>query len=110
MAHRDLLLAVVAAATAIATVGALAFVGLLAPHAARLVFGADHRLLVPGSALIGAATVCAADAAAQQLTELAAAGGQPMGVPAGAITAIAGAVVLIRAARHQSTPSSGGRS
>ncbi|AXB42713.1 FecCD family ABC transporter permease [Amycolatopsis albispora] len=102
-----LLLAVVAAAAAIATVGALAFVGLLAPHAARLAFGADHRLLVPGSALIGAATVCAADAAAQQLTELAALGGQPLGVPTGAITAIAGAVVLVRAARRQSALTSG---
>ncbi|MEU6644651.1 iron ABC transporter permease [Saccharomonospora sp. NPDC046836] len=105
-----LLLAVVAAAAAIATVGALSFVGLLAPHAGRLVFGADHRRAIPGSALIGAATVCAADTVAQQLTTLAAAGERPLGIPTGAVTAIVGAVVLIRAARRLSTLTSGGQS
>ncbi|GAA0211459.1 iron chelate uptake ABC transporter family permease subunit [Saccharothrix mutabilis subsp. mutabilis] len=84
-----LLLAAVATSAAVAAVGATAFVGLLAPHAARWVVGPAHRRVVPASALLGAAAVAASDAV-----------GQLAHVPAGAITALLGAVVLVVVARR----------
>lgn len=106
------LLAVLATGGAVAAVGALAFVGLLAPYLARAVLGsrgaADPRLLVPAAALAGAGTVAAADVVAQLLTALAPAGDRPIGVPAGAVTAVAGAVVLIGIVRRRSRTTVGG--
>lgn len=103
-----LLGAVLATAAAVAAVGAVAFVGLLAPHAARLLAGAGHRLLLPASALAGAASVCAADFLAQGITLLVpAASSQRLGVPVGAVTALAGAVVLIVVARRYSSALAG---
>ncbi|XVV07035.1 iron chelate uptake ABC transporter family permease subunit [Actinosynnema sp. CA-248983] len=84
-----LLLAAVATSAAVAAVGATAFVGLLAPHAARWLVGPVHRHVVPASALAGAAAVSGADAV-----------GQVAHVPAGAITALAGAAVLVVVARR----------
>jgi iron complex transport system permease protein len=101
-----LLVAVLATASAVASVGALAFVGLLAPHAARALVGADHRVLLPAAAVAGAGVVGAADAVAQLLTQLviglALDTGRQIGVPAGAVTAVAGAVVLIGIVRRRS--------
>ncbi|MGW3472715.1 FecCD family ABC transporter permease [Saccharopolyspora sp. NPDC000995] len=102
-----LLIAVVMTAVAIASVGAMAFVGLLAPHAARALFGADHRFALPAAGLLGAATVCGADVVAQAVTSWAAERALA-GVPTGAVTAVIGAVVLIRVAR--TTPTAGGKS
>lgn len=48
-----MLLASLAVAGAVATVGAIGFVGLIAPHAARLCSGARYRQLVPVTALMG---------------------------------------------------------
>ncbi|GGM58134.1 Fe(3+)-citrate import system permease protein YfmE [Longimycelium tulufanense] len=92
--------AVLAVATAVSAVGAMSFVGLLAPHAARLLVGAEHRVLLPAAAMSGAAAVAGADALAQAVNSLA--GGQRMGVPAGAITAMVGAMVLVAVARRSS--------
>ncbi|MFP5021945.1 FecCD family ABC transporter permease [Pseudonocardia phyllosphaerae] len=105
------LVAVLATSGAVATVGALAFVGLLAPHLARAVLGrhgADPRAGVPATALAGAATVAAADAVAQFLTAVAPAGDRPLGIPAGAVSAVAGAVVLIGLVRRRSRTVTGG--
>ncbi|KOY60471.1 FecCD family ABC transporter permease [Photorhabdus heterorhabditis] len=41
-------------ALAVAFVGPIAFIGLIAPHIARMIFGEDHRFYLPASALIGA--------------------------------------------------------
>lgn len=84
-----LLLAALATSAAVAAVGATAFVGLLAPHAARGLVGPVHRWTVPASALTGAVAVVAADVV-----------GQLAHVPAGAITALFGAVVLVVVARR----------
>ncbi|MFC5996332.1 FecCD family ABC transporter permease [Pseudonocardia hispaniensis] len=97
-----LLLAVLATAAAVASVGALVFVGLLAPHAARALVGADHRVLLPAAAVAGAATVAGADFVAQLITRTAAGEAGRIGVPAGAVTALAGAVVLIGIVRRRS--------
>ncbi|MFO7156808.1 MAG: iron ABC transporter permease [Pseudomonadota bacterium] len=70
---------------AVSLTGLVAFVGLLVPHLLRLAFGADHRLLIPASALGGAIFLVAADLGARLLFPL-------LGteLPAGALTALAG--------------------
>lgn len=72
-------------AVAVSLTGLLAFVGLLVPHLARLVLGPDQRLLIPASALGGAAFLLFADTAARLLFV-------PLGteLPVGALTALAG--------------------
>jgi iron complex transport system permease protein len=83
-----------ATAAAVATAGVIGFVGLVVPHAVRLVVGPGHRRLLPLSALWGAAFVVAADLLARTVIA-------PAEVPVGVVTALAGApffVVLLR--RH----------
>ncbi|CAM3738492.1 iron ABC transporter permease [Kibdelosporangium persicum] len=92
-----LMLAVLTTSVAAATTGALVFVGMLAPHAARALVGSDQRVALPLSALIGAATVAAADIVAQNAS-----------LPAGAVTAVAGAVVMIHVAKRTSAATVGG--
>lgn len=101
-----LALAALATSAAVAAVGATAFIGLLAPHAARKLTGAPHRFLVPASALVGAGVLALADATAQLVT--AAVGRAEAGLPAGAVTALAGAAVLIALARRGSASITGG--
>jgi iron complex transport system permease protein len=67
----------------VAVGGAIAFVGLIVPHAVRLLFGEDVRIVLPGSLLLGAAFLIAADLVAR--TALA-----PNELPVGAITALLG--------------------
>jgi len=66
----------------------IAFVGVIVPHALRLRFGADHRLLGPCSVLVGAAFLAICDTLAR--TVLA-----PTEVPVGVITALAGGPFFI---------------
>jgi iron complex transport system permease protein len=83
-ARRWLLLAsslLVGAAVSVA--GLIGFVGLVVPHALRLALGPDHRLLVPASALAGAAFLVLCDTAARTML-----GGREL--PVGALTALAG--------------------
>lgn len=54
-----------AVAGAVAFCGLIGFVGLIVPHAVRLVAGGGHRWLIPISAVVGAAALIAADAAAR---------------------------------------------
>ena len=70
--------------TAVAFSGTIAFVGLIVPHALRLVTGADHRVLVPLSALGGAVFMLAADTLARLVIS-------PAEVSVGIITALVGA-------------------
>jgi iron complex transport system permease protein len=60
-------LAGVLTALTVALAGPLAFVGLIAPHAGRLILGPAHRPLVVGSALVGIAIVVGADVARQAI-------------------------------------------
>ena len=71
------------AATAVAVAGVIGFVGLLVPHAVRLVFGTDYRRLLPLSALFGASFLIAVDTFAR--TALA-----PQELPVGVMTALIG--------------------
>ena len=77
------------AALAVCMVGPIAFVGLLAPHAARLVVGARHRLLVPASLLAGGGVLVLADAG-RQLVDLG--GGR---LPVGVVTALVGGPIFL---------------
>lgn len=76
--------AVLLTAAATAAIGVIAFVGLVAPHAARLLVGRAHGRMLPLSALLGALLVVAADAVGR--TVLA-----PNQLPAGLVTALVGA-------------------
>ena len=82
---------------AVAFTGLVGFVGLVVPHAVRLVVGPDHRVVLPASALGGAAFLVLADALASVLFR--GLGAEP---PVGAVTAIIGAplfVMLLRSRR-----------
>ncbi|MFZ9692151.1 MAG: FecCD family ABC transporter permease [Phycisphaerales bacterium] len=72
------------AASAVAIAGPIAFVGLVAPHAARILVGPAHRWLVPASALCGVILLVGADVARQPIDL--GAGRLPIGV----LTAILG--------------------
>ena len=85
-------LAALLAALAVAVSGVIGFVGLVVPHAVRLLWGSDHRLLIPCTALLGASFLVLADAVART----AAAPGE---LPIGVITAFVGVpffIVLLR--------------
>jgi iron complex transport system permease protein len=69
-------------AAAVAVTGVIGFVGLIVPHAVRLVVGPDHRILLPTSALAGASFLVATDTLARSgATE----------IPVGIVTAALGA-------------------
>ena len=70
-------------AAAVAAGGVIGFVGLIVPHAVRLAWGNDHRLLLPGSFLAGAAFLLVADTGARVAVA-------PAELPTGVVTAIAG--------------------
>ena len=73
---------------AVSTVGAIAFIGLAAPHIARFIYGPSHRTLVAHSAVIGALIVVIADTLSRTIA-------QPNELPIGLATALLGAPVLI---------------
>lgn len=83
---KGLLLAAVAVltGTAVAFVGVIGFVDLIAPHIVRRWFGAAHRRVLPASALFGGAFLVLCDLAARTLTP-------PHEIPIGSITALLGA-------------------
>jgi iron complex transport system permease protein len=78
----------------VAVGGAIGFVGLVVPHAVRLLFGEDVRVVLPCSFVLGAAFLMLADTAAR--TVLGA--GE---LPVGAITALAGGPVFLWLLRRQ---------
>ncbi|UBH04887.1 ABC transporter permease [Leucobacter sp. Psy1] len=80
------------AATAIA--GPIGFVGLIIPHLCRLLFGPDHRWLLPFSALAGASLLVAADVIGRVIA-------RPDEIQVGIITAIIGAPFFIWIVRRQ---------
>ncbi len=82
---RPLLLVVTALLTATigSAAGAIGFVGLVLLHAARLVVGAGHRVLLPSTALIGAIFLVWVDTAARTVLD-------PQELPVGVVTALIG--------------------
>ena len=88
------LLASLITALMVSVAGPIGFVGLIVPHAARLMFGPDHRLLVPAAALIGACFLIAADTAARTMMA-------PTELPVGVITALLGGPFFLWLYRRQ---------
>jgi iron complex transport system permease protein len=77
-------MAVALAGSSVAAAGGIAFVGLVGPHLTRRLVGPNHRVLVPGAALVGAVLVVAADIVAQNALA-------PYQIPVGIIVALVGA-------------------
>jgi iron complex transport system permease protein len=77
------LIASLATAVAVTTAGSIGFIGLVVPHALRLVLGNDQRLLLPACALGGGILLLLADTAARSLIA-------PQQLPVGVITALLG--------------------
>jgi iron complex transport system permease protein len=75
-------------AASVSMCGLIGFVGLIVPHSVRLVFGPDHRLLVPASALVGASFLIASDTLGRTLLA-------PVELPVGVITATFGGPFFI---------------
>ncbi|WP_230944065.1 FecCD family ABC transporter permease [Burkholderia vietnamiensis] len=85
---RIYLVASLAAAAAVTTAGTIGFVGLVVPHALRLAFGNDQRMLLPAAMLAGGGGVMAADLLAR--TAIA-----PAQLPVGVMTALIGVPVFL---------------
>jgi iron complex transport system permease protein len=73
---------------AISAAGSIGFVGLIVPHAARLLLGPDNRRLVPAAGLLGAAFLILADLVARTIAA-------PTELPVGVITSFCGAPLFI---------------
>lgn len=79
---------------AVATVGVIGFVGMVVPHAVRLLLGPAHRPLLLASGLLGAVLVLLADLAARTLVA-------PAELPIGILTALIGAPVFLHMVLRQ---------
>ncbi|MEX1071956.1 MAG: iron ABC transporter permease [Anaerolineales bacterium] len=86
-----------AAAAAVAFSGMIGFIGLIVPHTLRLIWGGDHRRLLPLSMLGGASVLLVADLLARKVFS-------PEVLPVGILTALAGVpffLWLLRSAKAQ---------
>jgi iron complex transport system permease protein len=72
-----------ATAAAVSLAGPIGFIGIVVPHLVRLIVGVDHRIVLPASALFGAAFLVVCDLAARTLLA-------PLEIPVGVITAMLG--------------------
>lgn len=82
------------AASAVSVAGLLGFVGLVVPHAARLLIGSDYRFLLPASALLGMSVVMASDTLARTMFA-------PIELPVGIIMAFCGAPFFLYLLRKE---------
>jgi iron complex transport system permease protein len=79
---------------AISAAGSIGFVGLIVPHAARLLLGPDNRALVPTSVLLGASFLILADLGARTVAG-------PTELPVGVITSFCGAPLFVYLLRRR---------
>ncbi|MEU4834889.1 iron ABC transporter permease [Streptosporangium sp. NPDC023615] len=86
--------AVVLCGASTAVAGPIAFVGLVVPHACRMLVGVDHRWLLPFSALVGASLLTAADVVGRVVA-------RPQDIEVGIVTALIGAPFFIHIVRSQ---------
>ena len=82
------LVAALATGAAVTLAGAVGFVGFVAPHLMRLVFGNDQRVLLPASGLAGGTLVVLADTVARSAFA-------PLQLPVGVLTALIGVPVFL---------------
>ncbi len=88
-----LLVASLLAASAVAVSGIIAFVGLIVPHLVRILLGANHRILIPASILVGSFLVMWADIMARTIAP-----GQE--IPIGVVTGVLGCLFFLYLLRH----------
>jgi len=81
-------IATLISAVAVAFVGTITFIGLIAPHIVRKFVGNDYRFLIPGSALMGAVVMIGADIVSRTIKT-------PAILPIGAITSFLGAPLFL---------------
>ena len=86
--RRSYLLASLMTGLVVSQSGIIGFVGLIIPHICRILFGPDHRLLLPASFLLGASFLVAADLLSRTLIA-------PAEIPVGAVTAAIGVPVFV---------------
>lgn len=91
--RRAVMVAALAVGAVTATTGIIGFIGLVAPHWVRLMAGPDHRVVLPGSALLGAALVVSADAVARTIAK-------PAELPLGVLTAFIGVPLFLAMLRQ----------
>ena len=84
-------------AIAVTTAGTVGFVGLVVPHLVRLATGADHRIVVPCSALAGGSLLIISDTLARTVMS-------PRQLPVGAITALVGVPLFLILLRRSRAP------
>jgi iron complex transport system permease protein len=77
-----------ATGAAVSLAGPVSFVGIIVPHLVRLIVGADHRLVLPASALFGSAFLIGCDLVARTIIA-------PLELPVGIITALVGGPVFL---------------
>ena len=70
--------------SAVAFAGVIGFIDLIAPHVVRRIFGSNHRLVIPMSALFGGSFMVVADLVSRTIVS-------PAEMPVGAVTALIGA-------------------
>jgi iron complex transport system permease protein len=86
--RRSYAIASVITGAVVSVSGVVGFVGLIIPHVTRMIFGPDHRLLLPASFLLGGTFLILADTLARTIIA-------PAEIPVGAVTAVIGAPVFI---------------
>ena len=83
-----LISASLATGAAVSLAGPVSFIGIIVPHLVRLIVGAGHRLVLPASALFGAAFLIGCDLIARTIVA-------PLELPVGIVTAIIGGPVFL---------------
>jgi len=81
-------------ATAVTTAGGIGFIGLVTPHLVRLLAGSNHRIVIPGSILLGGALLTLADTLARIAVP-------PRQLPVGALTALLGVPLFLILMRRE---------
>ena len=84
-------------ALAVAFVGTIGFIGLIAPHIARRLVGEDHRFFLPGSALVGGVILSLASVASKNLAP-------GVIVPVGIVTSLIGIPFFVAVVLRRSMP------
>ncbi|UOY09878.1 iron ABC transporter permease [Methanonatronarchaeum sp. AMET6-2] len=85
---KGMIVASLMTAAAVSFLGTIGFIGLVAPHIARMIFGTDHRFLIPSSAVIGAVILVASDTAARTVI-------YPEVLPVGILTSFLGVPLFL---------------
>lgn len=86
--RRMIVIPALVTAAAVSVSGVIGFIGLVAPHLVRLLAGSDNRIVLPGSALLGASLLLVADIVARTLVA-------PAELPLGVVTSLIGAPFFI---------------